>query len=103
MHMAEAALYLLEAATAIGILLAVGRPRGLDVGWSALLVGSAVFWLVRDTPIEGHILWVVSASHGITTGDLAAVPALALVLALTGRHVTGGHRRVQLEPYAYRR
>jgi hypothetical protein len=47
----------------------------------ASLVEAMVLWFHADQVVEGVILLPLSHSHGITSSDLAAAPALLLVLA----------------------
>jgi hypothetical protein len=92
MRRAEEALYALQIVTIVGIVLLARRAKFADVMWSAVLVGVAVLWLAADKPLEGHTLWVVTSGHGITSGDLLALPTVGVAVALTARYVHGRRR-----------
>lgn len=69
-------------AVACGLALSVVLDRRRDraqVLTSALLVAAgAGLWLAANTPYEGPVLVVLSREHGLTLGDLVALPPLAL-------------------------
>ncbi|BBY28633.1 hypothetical protein [Mycolicibacterium sediminis] len=50
-------------------------PRPLSLG---VLLTSAVVWPLTNGPLEGPVLWTLSADHGITVSDLLSVAAVAL-------------------------
>ena len=49
---------------------------------AALLVVVAVLWLFVNGPVEGPVLVVLDAQHGVTTADLVSVFAVLLAGAL---------------------
>ncbi len=93
MHKAEIAVVALEVVTVLGVLLAITRSHAFDVVWSALLVAASVIWLHLNGPLEGRVLWKLDNSHGLTSGDLLAVPALTLAVCLTLRYAASFRRR----------
>jgi hypothetical protein len=91
LHADEAVLVALLVAIAVGFGFALRHAHVVDLAWSVVLVVLAAAWLALDAPFEGRTLWTVTATHGLTTGDLQAVPALVEALGLVGRFVL--HRR----------
>lgn len=79
-----AVLVLLLAGTAAGAVLAVRRHRRAQVVGGVALLLVAALWLVVNGPYEGPVLWVPLRGHGLTVGDLLAVPALAVAAVLVG-------------------
>lgn len=79
------ALGLLALGTALS-LLAVAFPR-LDAVAVALASGGAAAWLLSNAPGEGTSLIEVFHGNGITTADLVALPAGALVVVLCARRL----------------
>ncbi len=86
LHADEAVLVALLVAIVVGFGLALRRSGAVDLVWSIVLVVLAGGWLALDAPFEGRTLWVVSPSHGLTTGDLQVVPALVEAAGLLGRY-----------------
>ena len=68
-----------------------GRPPDWPTAWRVAVVLGAMFgivgWWWINKPVEGETLFTVSTLHGITAGDLLALPMVALmvVVALPGR------------------
>ena len=56
-------------------------PR-LDVLGVALASAGAAAWLLSNTPGEGSTLLVLQPGNGLTTADLAVLPAAVLVTVL---------------------
>lgn len=46
--------------------------------WTVLAL--SVFWLGANGPVEGAVLWTLTADRGLTVADLLAAPAAALLL-----------------------
>jgi apolipoprotein N-acyltransferase len=63
-----------------------GAPRRWSAlesyGFAALAVVGSLGWWWIDAPVEGEPTVVVSPRHGITYGDLLAIPALAAAAAV---------------------
>jgi hypothetical protein len=72
------ALLVLLAATAWAAL----RPGLLSY---AALAAGVVVWLVANKPVEGSVLFTVTANHGLTLADLAPLPCLLAVLLVRRR------------------
>jgi hypothetical protein len=53
-------------------------PRGVFAATTGLGFGAAVIWLWIDRNVEGSVLFAFSEHHGATTGDLLAVPMVAV-------------------------
>jgi len=71
---------------ALVLLAGLGRDRP----WSGWALGAvAVLWLVVNGPMEGPVLLTVTASHGLTAGDLAGLAGLGLA----GWRLWGRRRR----------
>jgi hypothetical protein len=51
-------------------------------GFVAVAVVGSFGWFWVDRPVEGRATWVWSATHGITTGDLLALPAAAAAVVV---------------------
>lgn len=72
------ALAAMTAASTAGLMLlpSAARRSSLLLRTIAFVeVITAIAWLVADTHFEGHVLWTISADHGLTQGDLiASVP-----------------------------
>lgn len=47
-----------------------------------LLIAAAAVWLRLNGPVEGRVLFVVDASHGLTEADLLSFAAVALAVPL---------------------
>ncbi len=67
--------------------LAALRVRVLDVLSVAVACAGAVAWLLSNSPGEGSTLLVVLPGNGLTTADLAALPAGLLVGYLSVRRL----------------
>ena len=85
--LAVAVLVALQLGTVGGVGVATTRHRRLQ---SLLAVGVTLLagaWLLLDGPFEGPTLWSFTPAHGLTVGDLLAVPSLAVaaVLLVTSR------------------
>ena len=80
-----------------------GRPPGWPVGWrTAVILGAllaSIGWWWIDKPVEGEILFTVTTLHGITAGDLLALPMLAtmVAVAIPGRRDRPPRRRARRE------
>ena len=63
-----------------------GRPSPWRPVGEVVLLSAA--WLLANGPYEGRILWRPWQDHGLTTGDLLAVPPLlvAALVALLRSH-----------------
>ncbi|MDP9466313.1 MAG: hypothetical protein M3P31_03600 [Actinomycetota bacterium] len=59
----------------------------LDVLASLVTGAGAAGWLLSNAPAEGPTLLVLLPGNGLTTADLLAAPALALVGLLVGRRL----------------
>jgi hypothetical protein len=59
----------------------------------ALLVAAVVWWLAANHPLEGATLVHFDVEHGLTVGDLAALPAVGLAIhaALRSRRDPAGN------------
>ncbi|MEN0135901.1 MAG: hypothetical protein AAGC80_12170 [Rhodococcus sp. (in: high G+C Gram-positive bacteria)] len=64
--------------------LCLARPSRLTAG---VTVVAAVVWIFGNGPLEGHILWRLNSSHGLTVSDLLS--AIALGVAVWGFHEAG--------------
>ena len=64
------------------------RLERLDVLAVAVAGGGVVGWLLSTGPGEGATLLVVLPGNGLTVADLAAVPAVLLVVVLAGRRLS---------------
>jgi hypothetical protein len=91
------ALYGVFVAVLVGWATWQGMRRGLPWHWSArhaygfvlfAIVGSFGWWWV-DGPVEGSATLVLSTRHGITYGDLLAVPALLAAGSVAGARLVG--------------
>jgi hypothetical protein len=65
--------------------LAAVRLARLEVLAAAVTGAAVAAWLLSNAPGEGGTLVVVFPGNGLTLADLAAVPAVALVLVLSVR------------------
>lgn len=66
----------------VGLLTGIRRFDGLLL-WA--LGGTTGAWLVVDHVHEVAILWTVTARHGLTVADLAAIPPVLIAGALMVR------------------
>jgi len=84
MRTAEITLWVLEALTVLAILrVALRRPRRLaDLLLAALVLAAAIVWFVDNTPIEGHVLWTITAGNGVTVADMAGLPGVIVGIVL---------------------
>jgi hypothetical protein len=82
MHNAEVAAFVLVVMTVAGIVAGFLRPKLLDLPVALILVVASAVWLDVNGPLEGKTLKVLSPTHGVTSGDLLAIPALTLAVAL---------------------
>jgi len=57
-----------------------GRPSVWRPVGEIVLLSTA--WLLANSPYEGRILWRLVQGHGLTLGDLAVVPPLAVAALL---------------------
>lgn len=70
----------------------------------ALLVAACLVWLPLNTPIEGHVLFVFTKHHGVTSADLLSVAGICLAFAQyrrsrpVGRH-TDPPARINSSPH----
>ena len=55
-----------------------------------LSLGGSMSWWWINGSVEGHRVLALTHSHGLTTGDLWVVPALAFAVALVA--IEAGHR-----------
>jgi hypothetical protein len=66
------------------VLCALVAVAGLGERWgrrgAAALAGVSVLWLLVNAPMEGVVLFTVSASRGLTGADLAGFVGLGLAL-----------------------
>jgi hypothetical protein len=69
---------MLAALVLAALLLAAGTGGGSGVRGVALLAALSVLWLLVNHPMEGPVLLVVTARHGLTGGDLAGLVGLGL-------------------------
>ena len=65
------------------------RFRRLDVPAEAVAAAGAAGWLLSNRPAEGTTLVVVRPGNGLTSADLAILPAALLVLVLCGQRLRG--------------
>ncbi len=84
-HRAEVVMVVLLALTVMGVVLAVTATKVWDLAVAVLLLAASIVWLLVDSPIEGAVLVKVSRGHGLTSGDLLALPAATLAVALVVR------------------
>lgn len=68
--------------------------RGVRAPSAAVLATLVLVWQPLNQSVEGQVLWTVSATHGITTADLLALPALTLI----ARHLLGRRRHPVVRP-----
>ncbi len=65
-------------------LCALVAAAGLGDRWgrhgAVLLAGVSVLWLLLNAPMEGVVLFTVTASRGLTGADLAGLVGLALAM-----------------------
>ena len=80
--LALGALVLLLLATVFGAALATRRSRRPQLVDAVALVVLALLWLIVNRPYEGPVLWIPLRGHGLTVGDLLAVPAFTVAAAL---------------------
>jgi len=85
MMAAVAAGLALVAATALGV-----RRPGL--GPAALLAVACVTWLLLNGPLEGPVLLVLAAGHGLTLADLL-VPCAALTMLVASARARAARKR----------
>jgi len=78
-------LAVLLAGTALAVV--AERFERLDVLASLVAGAGAAGWLLSNAPAEGRTLLVLLPGNGLTTADLLAAPALALVGVLVGRRL----------------
>jgi len=90
---AEITLWVLGGLTVLGIGVLAGRPRRSDLYVGALLAAAAIVWFFDNTRLEGHVMWKVSSTHGLTVGDFAGIPAIVIALALAVRAVRTPRQR----------
>lgn len=93
MRTAEITLWVLGGLTVLGIGVLAGRPRRSDLYVGALLAAAAIVWFFDNTRLEGHVMWKVSSTHGLTVGDFAGIPAIVIALALAVRAVRTPRQR----------
>ena len=86
------ALALLVVGTALAALAL--RVAALDVLAVTVAAAGATAWLLSSGPAEGPTLIVVLPGNGLTLADLAALPALALVVLLSWRRLRDAVARV---------
>lgn len=60
------------------LLVAAAFAARLGLAGAAVLVALSLLWLRANTSMEGDVLLPVTATHGITEGDLVGVTGLAL-------------------------
>lgn len=65
----------------------------LDVLAVAVAGGGAVGWLLSSAPAEGGTLLVVLPGNGLTLADVAAAPAVLLVVFHAVRRMRRSHAR----------
>lgn len=85
---ASVALVAMTAASTAGLMLVPSALRRSVLLLRALAVVevlTAIVWLVADEHFEGHVIWAITAHHGLTQGDLAAVVPLLVAGVLIGR------------------
>jgi hypothetical protein len=68
----------LAALVLAGLVLAAGLSGRFGVVGAVTLTVASVLWLFVNGPMEGPVLIDLSATHGITGGDLAGVVGLGL-------------------------
>jgi hypothetical protein len=90
---AEITLWILSGLTVLGIGVLAGRPRRADLYAGALLAATAIVWFFDNTRLEGHVMWKVTSTHGVTVGDFAGIPAIFVALALAVRAVRTPRQR----------
>jgi hypothetical protein len=61
-----------------GLVLAAGLSGRSGVVGTVALAALSVLWLLVNGPMEGPVLVDLSATHGITGGDLAGLVGLGL-------------------------
>ncbi len=88
---AVAALVPLLAGTGAGVVALTGVKR-LESPALVLQVLAGAAWLLLDGPLEGPVLLPVSPEHGLTLGDLVALPAALVVTCLLVLRARDEHR-----------
>jgi hypothetical protein len=69
---------MIAAGVLVGLVLAAGLSERFGLAGAGTLAALSLLWLVVNGPMEGPVLVVLSADHGITGGDLAGFAGLAL-------------------------
>jgi hypothetical protein len=69
---------MLAALVLVALVLVAGLNEAVGRGGVVALVVLSVLWLLMNKPMEGPVLVIVSAGHGLTGGDLAGVAGLGL-------------------------
>jgi hypothetical protein len=82
----------LAALVLAALVLAAGLSSSFGIGGALALAAISVLWLVVNGPMEGPILVGLSATHGITGGDLAGIAGLGLA-GSQARVIGRGNRR----------
>jgi len=68
-------------------------PLAQRLGLASVSVGGSLAWWWINGAVEGRILITLSYSHGVTKGDLLAVPALALAVGVLAVEAAPSRRR----------
>ena len=61
-----------------GLVLAAGLSGRFGMTGAVSLAAMSLLWLVVNGPMEGPVLVVLTAGHGLTGGDLAGLVGLGL-------------------------
>ena len=69
---------MLAAVVLAGLVVAAGVSGRFGLAGAAMLAATSIVWLTVNGPMEGPVLVQLSATHGITGGDLAGVAGLGL-------------------------
>ncbi len=83
----------LALAAATGLVAARSRGR-VGPRPALLLLFLVAAWQPLNQSIEGPVLWTVTSTHGLTTADLLAAPALALLASAARDRLFVVRRRV---------
>lgn len=72
---------LVAAGVLVGLVLLAAERRRLGPWGAPALALWSLLWLLVNSPMEGVTFFSVSASHGLTGGDLAGLAGLGLAAA----------------------
>jgi hypothetical protein len=68
-----------------GLVLAAGLSGRFGMRGAVTLAAVSLLWLVVNAPMEGPVLVPLTATHGITGGDLAGLVGLGLAASQGAR------------------